>query len=254
MSGKALGRSRLVPLEWDTRHFGWPVARIEGDRLDDGELDAALATARREGVRLVYWFADPTHEPDPATLARHSGWLADRRVTFRLDRPSDAAAASSLHGECELGDWPRGVPSEAMIELARSAGGLSRFARDPRMPRDRFLAMYETWIRRSTSREIADTVIVARQGESLLGLVTVGRRASEASIGLIAVADAAQRRGIGSALLRAAASWTATAGAMPLDVVTQLENGPAVQLYLRNGFRQSDLKHVFHFWPSGMVA
>jgi ribosomal protein S18 acetylase RimI-like enzyme len=244
--------SRLLRLDWDSRHFGWPVARLTGDRLDRNELAASLETARRTGVRLVYWFADPFLQPDASLMHRYTGLLADRRVTFRLDLPLPAAAAAPAG--CELLDWPRGEPSDTLIALAMSAGNSSRFAADTRIPRDRFAALYETWVRRSTRREMADTVIIATRDAEPVGFVTGSLREFRASIGLFAVAESAQRRGIGSALLRAAAAWAAGAGASELDAVTQLGNQPAVRCYSRHGFRQVELQHVFHFWTGEKTA
>ncbi len=44
----------LVHLEWDSAHFGFPVARAEPAELSVEELRTDLARAREESIRLVY--------------------------------------------------------------------------------------------------------------------------------------------------------------------------------------------------------
>jgi ribosomal protein S18 acetylase RimI-like enzyme len=244
----------LVRLDWDTQHFGCPVARLEPDRLDDERLAAALSAARQQGIRLVYWFASPECRPGAALLGRFTGRLVDRRITLRLALGADFEPTEEALLDYELAAWPVAPASPELARLGATAGSSGRFARDPLVPLDRRVALYETWMDRSARGELADLVITARRAGKLLGTITARRSGTTGSIGLLAVAAAAQRRGVGSALVRATANWLVRGGGTALDVVTQLDNQPATALYARVGFQPYDLQHVFHFWPGDAAS
>lgn len=260
------GAPRLVPLEWDSQHFGWPIARLDGPHLREHELTTALAAARASGSRLVYWFADPECAASERLLREYSGRLVDHRVTFRRETtPATGAKPVPTPEGMSLQVWPVGEPSPELVALAVTAGGHSRFARDPRIPAERFRALYETWIRRSTHHEMAERVyVMANPRDDLLGFITVGMREAEGSrifdsrdvglIGLVAVAEQARGRGIGHCLLQAACNWVEQAGGGAVEVATQGDNGPAMALYRRAGFQPVAMSHVYHFWLDGPLG
>jgi hypothetical protein len=60
----------LVPLAWDSEHFGMLVGRLRSD-LEDAALTAVLTRARAAGFQLVYW---PTTTPACARGGRNTQW------------------------------------------------------------------------------------------------------------------------------------------------------------------------------------
>ncbi len=245
------GTTLLTPLAWDSAHFGWPVARLNDAGHDTVALAGALAQARRDGVVLVYWQADPEVVIPTAVLKEYGGRLVDRRATYAAELASGEVAdgGESAAGEY-VHEWPCGPASEALIDLAVAAGEFSRFRRDPLIPPERFGSMYALWIDRSTRRELADGVLVAAAEETRpLGFVTVAEANGQATIGLIAVAASARSRGLGRLLMGAAHGWLAARGARRVSVVTQADNVAACRLYERCGYRLVELRHSYHFWP-----
>jgi dTDP-4-amino-4,6-dideoxy-D-galactose acyltransferase len=245
----------LAPLEWESAHFGHPVAQIGPAQLSDSELADALSAARRAGVARVVCSAPVGREISSDLLTRYGGMLADRKVTFT--RPLDASQQQPA-AACEAIEYRNAVPSADLVELALASGIYSRFRIDPRIPAERFEAMYRIWIARSVAGELADAVLVvpldnrARQSlasQRLAGMITISLRPREASIGLVAVAETARGRGVGQALLRAAHAWMRSHGAPRASVVTQLTNEPACRLYQRAGYEAETVQHVYHFWP-----
>jgi dTDP-4-amino-4,6-dideoxy-D-galactose acyltransferase len=247
-----LGHPRLVPLSWDSAHFGFPVARLE-KVSESGVAIELLQQARRQNVVLVYWQLDSEQENVPADLlAEFAGRLVDWKVTYH----------SAFIGPAGTGDvpLPQGVRIREYAEptacsqlhaLAITAGEYSRFRRDPAFPRDKFISMYTTWIDRSVERQAADTVLVAQSeatGE-MMGMVTIAVQAGTGVIGLLAVAAAARGQRIGSALIAAAHAWLVKREVHQCRVVTQRDNVPACRLYERCGYQCQEVVPVYHFWP-----
>ncbi|GAC1335186.1 MAG: hypothetical protein NVSMB14_02500 [Isosphaeraceae bacterium] len=244
-------RPILIPLEWDAAHFGLATARLEPADLGDDALKHGLQDARRRRVRLVYWFADPDRPPILDELAREfSARLVDRKATYLADRLSIDIESPARADE--IREEPRGPASKRLCDLAVAAGEFSRFRVDPKIPAGKFEEMYETWIDRSTRRELADSVFVAVRpdlDDEPIGMITLSVQGDEGTIGLIAVDAQARGLGIGSLLIDAAHRRMISLGATRARVVTQLDNNPACRLYEKHGYRLAELRHCHHFWP-----
>ena len=72
----------IRPLEWDSEHFGFPVARIEHSDCTEKDLATFLELAKRAGIRLLYCFRDEKRMVSQVLLDRYMGSLVDHRVTF----------------------------------------------------------------------------------------------------------------------------------------------------------------------------
>jgi dTDP-4-amino-4,6-dideoxy-D-galactose acyltransferase len=259
-----LAATLVTRLDWDSVHFGFPVGRIAGS-VSDIELHAALNQARTRAFRLIYWATAPDREAPPQLLAEFGGRLVDRKVTFaRALGPADRAAAPG--GLTIIAFGQREVPDE-LTDLAIAAGEYSRFAVDPRIPRDRFEQMYRIWMAGSVCGEMAGTVLIARDeavhgaakkthlpnepagGAEIAGMITIKVTGSVGNIGLIAVAETHRGRGIGSRLIDAAHDWMVGRGASKTTVVTQQANVPACALYRRAGYTIEHAENYYHFWP-----
>lgn len=239
----------LTALPWDSAHFGFGVARIPTVVTDD-QLRRALERARQEQVRLVYWPATHDRPVLPGLLEEFRGARLDLKATYvaePMPRPAEREPSSGVR----ITDAPSGEPSAALVRLAIEAGGMSRFRRDPRIPVERFEALYRTWMERSTRREIADLVLqVETDGGEILGVMTASVEHTTARVGLVAVAQHARGRGLGVQLLDALHRRSPAPGRDRVEVVTQLDNRPACALYERAGYQLFEILDVYHFWPS----
>jgi dTDP-4-amino-4,6-dideoxy-D-galactose acyltransferase len=236
---------RIRQLEWDSEHFAFPVGEIEGEVGTPERLRQALSVAKAGGVRLLYWLSPDAFVPDPETLSRFGG---RRIVGYRRYRSS--VTASDREGEAD----PRcvsGLGAEAdsaMVQLAVLAGTFSRFRLDERLPRERFEAMYEIWLKRSLAGEIADEVLVLRDGDDRpQSLVSYRIGEGSAEIGLISTREGAQGKGYGSALLAAVHRDVGRAGGHLVEVSTQTENRGACRLYERSGYWVVRQGSHYHF-------
>jgi ribosomal protein S18 acetylase RimI-like enzyme len=259
----AVAEQVLTPLPWDSSHFGFPVAKIITPRLDDWALSQVLAEARRQEIRLVYWPAPSYRQVSTSLLMRFSGVLADRKAIFTAHLPAPSLPSSAWEPDGErqcgsqaalgnqdvnsswrIGEYPKTPPTRQLLDLAIAAGVYSRFACDPRIPKNKFVQLYERWMQGSTLGEMADQVLVACGTDPLsdcLGMISYSIVEAGARIGLIAVRDQARGKGIGSALIAAAHREMAKRGARMATVCTQCANVPACRLY-------DEVQNVYHFW------
>jgi dTDP-4-amino-4,6-dideoxy-D-galactose acyltransferase len=230
------------------------AAQLSGPMPNDAVLAANLRLARATGVQLLVWPAQSGREVSQELLGEFSGVLVDRKATFtRLLLPV-LSDDDLLAFQSSIVPYTAATASPALIELAISAGAYSRFRADSRICRQKFELMYERWIERSVTKELADAVMVApltcgdATDQRLGGVITVAESGGVASIGLIAVAQAVRGKGIGSCLLHAAHRWMRDRGAYEARVVTQLANLPACRLYERSGYRLLRVQNYYHFW------
>ena len=96
--------------------------------------------------------------PEAARAAKldpgRSGYLVgytDHRVVYARELAGLAEPRIPVGSEVAVSEWPAGPTCEALLELALVAGEHSRFRLDPRIPEDRFVALYHRWMARSTS-------------------------------------------------------------------------------------------------------
>ncbi|HEX9008980.1 MAG TPA: GNAT family N-acetyltransferase [Holophagaceae bacterium] len=229
-------------LPWDSGLFGYPVARLAPEGLRPELLPATLEQLRGQGVRLAYAQVPWSDQARRALLDNLGARMVDRKVTF-----GKALAGGSIP-PAGVEAWPGREVSEELEALALASGHLSRFRTDGRVPPHVFPALYKAWIRRSVLGEIADVVLVAREGGSLSGLVTLAQHGPVSEIGLVAVADGFRGKGIGRKLMAAAEAWSDDRRADRLEVVTQGENAGACALYRSAGCLVVQEQAIYHVW------
>jgi len=240
-------------LPWDSEHFGGQVSEISTPNLDDTTLYNVLRFARRHGIEIVYWATSLERHVSPSLLCDFSGMLVDRKATFLFDLVpvacTDRDMASSV---LRILEYPCAPATHRLLNLAVTAGHFSRFNIDPHIPKEKFISLYHTWMKRSTLRELADIVLVVTPTDSnddCAGIVTASAADTVGKVGLIAVLDAWQGQGLGSLLMGAIHRWMIGRGVKQSTVVTQLVNTAACKLYERLGYHLINVQHYYHFWP-----
>jgi dTDP-4-amino-4,6-dideoxy-D-galactose acyltransferase len=233
-------------LDWDSAFFGMPVAKVLPDKHATGELEQVIARMKAAGVALAYWATDPDDAESQRAARACGGFLADRKTTFVTELGWDEGPAESFGWVVEA--YTGAVPNSELEQLAVEAGVHSRFRVDPRMPEGKFAELYRLWIRNSTNGRLADAVLVARQSDKIVGMVTVKEGNSAGDIGLIATDASVRGKKLGQALVCAAQGWARKRGLRAARVVTQRENIAACRLYEKCGYRATKTENFYHFW------
>ncbi|MFT4553527.1 MAG: dTDP-4-amino-4,6-dideoxy-D-galactose acyltransferase [Chlamydiales bacterium] len=231
-------------LDWDTDFFGVKVAKILIPNLSLEQLRNVLSDLDRENVKLVYWPADKEVSLD--VIQSINGQLVDRRTSFEINlqnlNPSHYALSDLIE------KYEASMDASELEKLAIQSGEYSRFSVDQNIGREKFEALYKSWIRKSLSKEIADEVFVIRDKGSIAGMVTLGNKNGKGSIDLLAVDVQYRGKKYGETLVRAAQGWFIKNGYEMGVVVTQKNNIPACNLYKKNGYSVSSVEYFYHFY------
>lgn len=233
-------------LDWDSEFFGREIGRARIGRLDASLAERLAYDARAAGLACVY-FAAAADDFETVVAAEGLGChLVDVRVV--LERPADAAPPPPL-GDADFRIAPgREADLPRLEAIAIDVARASRYAADPRFPREETERLYRTWIRNAWNGYV-DAVLVAqgREGE-VLGFVCPKMHGELCDLQLVGVASAQRQRKVGRGLVSAGITWGHENGASRLQVVTQGRNVPAQRLYQQLGFLTTEVKLFYHLW------
>jgi ribosomal protein S18 acetylase RimI-like enzyme len=245
---EAAGTVSCELLDWDSEHFGFPIARVREERLTArgaGEVDA---WCRERGVRCLYLATDA----EDAETARVAGGHGFRVVDTRL------VVRRSLEG---IDTLPAGGPesfemreaTEADLPYLRDLAGRShrvtRFYFDEGFPRERCDALYETWVERGHRDPERGLLVPLVDGEpaGYMVLAPLGRD-RESHGELVAVDERHRGKGVGHALHVEAYRLLASRGARTHRGVHNVRSLAAIRLHERLGFRTEEVAVWHHKW------
>lgn len=231
-------------LDWDSNFFGFSVARINNPNLAKEKLVNSLSDLSLKGIKLIYWPASNEYSENEITDL--GGSLVDLKTTFKMD--FDGVNPEDFISTDEVEAYSDSMPFESFEELAVQSGEYSRFAVDPRIPREKFFELYRIWIARSLKKEIAREVLVLRESNRVVGMVTLGEKDGRGDIGLIAVDASSRGKSYGEKLVRSAQRWFIKNGYTVGQVVTQGNNIPPCMLYKKCGYSVEKVEYFYHFW------
>ena len=72
----------FIILDFDSKLFGFKVAKILSPRLDLEHLQSILQTLREKNVKLVYWASAHEDKKSQEAACEMGGFLADMKVTY----------------------------------------------------------------------------------------------------------------------------------------------------------------------------
>ena len=229
-------------LTWDTKFFEIQTGRIIPTSLQENQLASILTEMRQKGFQLVYWASDHQYTYD---FQSYSGILVDKKTTFEINLQNINLDSMPLP---KAEPYSNSLPFSKLEKLAVQSGSFSRFARDNKFPHEKFTALYETWIRKSVSGEMANEVLVIRQNNHIAGMVTLSNKNGVGDIGLISVDEEFRGRKFGQQLVCDAQRWFIQNGCHTAHVVTQGDNLPACRLYEKCGYQKIKIEFFYHFW------
>ncbi|MDR0261934.1 MAG: GNAT family N-acetyltransferase [Sphingobacterium sp.] len=230
---------KLVPLKWDSDFFGYNVAKLE---VAGGEVPTFLSTS---GYRLVYVFSDK-----PIIGLEQN--LMDKKANFYTKISSNKELVNKTL-LIEPFDKQKHSYNE-LINLTLESGVFSRFFVDKNFVNDEYSRLYTKWIENSVSKVSALEVFVAVEHKKILGFITLTKKAEDlADIGLLAVSPEARGRRVASTLIEHAKISALHHGFEQMQVVTQLDNEPAVKLYKSTGFELNELTFIYHIWNNDTI-
>jgi dTDP-4-amino-4,6-dideoxy-D-galactose acyltransferase len=223
-------------LAWDSDFFGYEVGKIEIENITNFNFDAFKNEAKK--FRLVYVFSD-------LELNILNFELVDKKVVFY----QEIKQVSEI-SEVIVESFDKKKHNFAQLEkLALDSGIHSRFFVDKNFKNNEYLKLYSRWIESSVNRTISFDVLVALNNDEIIGFTTLNKKSESLSdIGLVAVLEASRGFGIGKKIINESIRKAREAGFSEIQVVTQLTNIAAVNLYEATNFKKQKVTNIYHFW------
>jgi GNAT superfamily N-acetyltransferase len=234
-------------LEWDSEHFGFPIARVTAPTLTENDAQEIDGWCRDHGIRCLYFRAAADDEQSAQIAAAHEYRFVDVHLTLRR----------SHEGLQELDTGPvidgAREATEADLEfargLARRSHRTSRFYFDGNFPRERCDALYEAWVERG-HREPGRRLLIAVMGDQPIGYMV------SAPIGpdreghgeLVAIDERYRGKGYGKAMHFAWWRDQVALGALSQRGVFGFRNLANIRLHERLGFLTDEVVVWHHKW------
>lgn len=234
-------------LNWDSQFFGYKIASLRVFNLKKDKIELITRELKIQGVKLVYFFVDPSDELSAISLNKASGLLVDKKVTYIIKLTEDA---KDYHEDMFVIPYQSSIASEKLKSLALQSGLYSRFRVDPNFRNNEFEKLYLEWIEKSIRKEIAKKVLIYREDQNSdeKGLITLGITGDSGSIGLLAVDQDYRGKSIGRKLVQAAFKYFEENKVKTVEVVTQAENKGACNFYESMGFAIKNTVNIYHLW------
>jgi dTDP-4-amino-4,6-dideoxy-D-galactose acyltransferase len=227
-------------LNWDSNFFETEVYKVTD--INSAEEVSKLKIGLTVG-QLAYIFS-------PEEIKYVDLNLVDEKVLYALSLPLQASNLKSIKSTSSVGikTFTGNVPCNMLRKLAIQSGKYSRFFVDKKCPVEKAESLYNIWIERSVSGEIASEVLVAVQESNVIGMITLKLKDNVGDIGLIAVDTNKRGLGIGKSLLINAIDYFRKNGIDKVTVVTQGRNIAACKTYESLGFKVANKEYIYHYW------
>ncbi len=154
----------IVPLVWDSEHFGVPIGRVDGHSVSRDDV----ARADREGLRCVYLLLDASSGHAIRDAEDMGFRVIDVRLT--LTRPLEDVDAAEFMGPVRVA---RPDDLRRLEPIAAEAHEDSRFFSDERFDRCAARDLYVKWLRGSVVGDLAEFTLSAVDDDEAVGYITV---------------------------------------------------------------------------------
>lgn len=222
----------LKKLEWDSAFFNLNVGELTHDSFST-RIDVS-------GFDLLYVLSK---EATTCNIPSFTKTFSEKKVKFSKELQQLEAPSSAI---CSIFDCSYTL--EDLYKLAYESGKQSRFLLDTKFTEAKFKELYRLWIDNSLNKQFADDILVYRENNSILGMVTYKQIEEKATVGLIAVGPEAQGKGIGRKLLCTLESVLFEKKCKELIIPTQMTNTQACNFYTKQGYKIIEQTTITHFW------
>jgi dTDP-4-amino-4,6-dideoxy-D-galactose acyltransferase len=227
---REIKKMQVKRLAWDSQFFGVRVGEL---KLDD------LARFNRNGLNKKSQF-DLVYLYSPMRIKGVE--LMDERIVYQK------GILAQGHASVEEIDLAKESDFDRLLDLAIQSSHESRFRKDSRIADAKVDELYELWLKKSLSKQLADEVFFIRGLDKAQAFVTVKFKKAIADIGLIAVDEACRGQGLGRKLMDKVYNECVKNGTKQLELVTQASNVGACQFYQALGFEIKTRIYVYHLW------
>jgi len=231
----------IEKLDWDSSFFGYNIGKINIQNNDT--FDFREFKSECKNFKLVYVFSDQTIDNSELLLV-------DKKIVFHQYINANIDVQSEYKSEIIFESFDVGKHSLEMLkDLSLQSGIYSRFFVDKNFKNNEYEKLYLKWIENSVDKIISFDIIVALKDNKILGFATLNKKDENlVDIGLVAVSESYRGLGIGKKIINESIMRSKKIGFNEIQVVTQLNNSPANNLYKSTKFEIQNITNIYHFW------
>ncbi len=225
-------------LDWDTEFFGIPCARIS-------LLEALTEQEMKDAFRQCDEYSFVTIENTCGAFS-NDFYLGNSSKAYLADCAISLKKQSSAYSPRDFGDNKIRRATEEdlpwITEIAGSAFVNSRFCNDPAITDEQVSNLYSSWVKNAFSDE-NKTIFVTEEKD---GFIIYLQNGNQAHINLIASDGKNRKKGVATALVRYVDNYAFVNGCEEFFVGTQATNVPAMNLYMKCGFKLFKTTRIYH--------
>ena len=229
----------LKPLDWDTEFFGIKSAKATiNSPLDEDEVNTLLEECGKYSFVTI---------ENICGAFRNDYLLGKLSNAYITDCPATLKKQTCKYNSDDFSGIEIREAQEddlsVLEDIARNAFTVSRFFNDIEIPDEKAGELYALWVKNSLRNP--DKKVFTVQDKCGFIICSVNED-GDGVINLIATGDKARNRGIGSALVKFCDNWAYEQGCKEIYVGTQSTNIPAINLYVKNGFKLFRTTRTYH--------
>ena len=233
-------------LSWDSQYFGFNVAQISNNRVNNNSIKAILEFCQEEKINLLQFKCD-AHHSNSIKIAEKNGFhFVDIRMTFEISINSSRNISMTEELEFRkavLDDLP------TLMTISDGIYSSSRYHFDCNFPKEKVDVFYQDWVRKAITGDFDDCLYVITAEKQIIGYCSIRREGlKKAYIGIVGMDKQFLGRGLGQKLIELVLNECQLLGVETVDVVTQGRNYQAQRLYQRCGFIINKLELYYHKW------
>ncbi|GHT28281.1 hypothetical protein FACS18942_08560 [Planctomycetales bacterium] len=243
-------------VDWESRFFGFPVGRIELPAdFSEPELNNVIQEAERKYRLIEIIFRG--NGADSLQVGEVSCVCYDRHYLLKKPVPHNVPQLSP-----NIKVYSSGLCSRQLERLAVQSESLIRIKRDPELSLN-YERLFLTWINRSVSGEIADSIWTWKEDGKHIGLVTIRKIVSahqtsgvpefEGRIGMLALDSEFRGRSIGKQMFAACDFWCSSLGIPTVSLIIQKDNEQTISICKKIGYETASEVTIYHYWPQGWI-
>ena len=227
---------KIERLNWDSSFFGYEVGKVEVNDGSSFDLDDFIK--KTKDFKLIYVFSKQVVNL-PHLIH------VDRKVVLFQDFTKNEGKNNALLKSFNAANYN----FEELKELALESGIYSRFYIDENFKNQEYEKLYTRWIENAINDDSTFDIVIAVSNNSIIGFATLNMKDSLlADIGLVAVSKNSRGLGVGKQLIQEAILRSEKAGFKGIQVVTQMNNVAAMNLYQSANFKIKEITNIYHLW------
>ncbi len=232
------GKFNIVPLAWDTDFFKMKCAKasVYGVLTPEDVLELVKKCGEYEFVTIENVCGD----------YRNDYLLGEKTEAYMVDCPISLHKEPVFRRAEEFPDVKVRVATrddmDELLNIARKAFVHSRFSNDPNISSEQVGGLYSSWLKNAFDDE--NKIIFTTEDRS--GFLIYFKDDEEPAINLLATDTEKRKKGTGTALIYFAENYAKEQGCSSFYVGTQVSNIPAVNLYLKCGFKIFKTSRTYH--------